>query len=172
MTRSSRTSKDRLDFPAPGAGGEVAVEAVHRSDRWARACRTYRAYLALGHEVAEGPHGRVVREPSAPRIYDANHLQAVNAETEAAIDAVLAFAEKELGAMPHRHVLVEPATPPAVAARLALLGYRPVESGADWAALRGAEATKGRPGRSPVTQGPGFFPSGGRTRGRAGDETR
>lgn len=136
------------------------MDAVLRSDPSARACRTYRRYLALGHEEVEGPQGRVVREARAPRIYDANHLQAVSAGTEEALDAVLAFAAKELGGMRHRHVLVEPATPPAVSARLALEGYRSkatlqmllagalegppppgvpirrVEAEADWASLR------------------------------------
>lgn len=94
-------------------------------DAAARACRTYLAYLALGHRVHEGPAGRVVREPVGPRIYDANHLQAVRASSSEAIEALLAFAEKELDGLGHRHVVVDPMTPPAFVARLALEGYTP-----------------------------------------------
>jgi GNAT superfamily N-acetyltransferase len=130
------------------------------ADPSARACRTYRAYLALGHEVVPGPFGRVVREPRAPRIYDANHLQAVTAATPEAVRATLELADKELSGLGHRHVVVEPATPPAFVARLALEGYagkptlqmllggplvglappevdlRPAESEADWRSFR------------------------------------
>ena len=94
-------------------------------DPSARACRTYRAYLALGHEVVEGRFGRVVREPQAPRIYDANHLQAVSADTPEEVEEVLAFADGVLGEAGHRCVVVEPATPPGFVARLALRGYVP-----------------------------------------------
>jgi GNAT superfamily N-acetyltransferase len=136
------------------------VESLVSSDPSARACRTYRSYLALGHQVVEGAFGRVVREPRAPRIYDANHVQAVSAGSEEAVEAALAFVEEGLGELGHRHVLVEPATPPTFVARLALEGYvgkptlqmllegalagpappavdlRPAESEEDWRAFR------------------------------------
>jgi GNAT superfamily N-acetyltransferase len=135
------------------------VEAA-RPDPTERVCRTYLAYLALGHETVAGPGGRVVREPRSPRIYDANHLQAVTADAPEAVEALLDFADVELDGLGHRHVLVEPATPPAVVAALALRGYaprptlqmllagplkgpaptpfdlRPVVSETDWLALR------------------------------------
>ncbi|MDX1649832.1 MAG: GNAT family N-acetyltransferase [Myxococcota bacterium] len=96
-----------------------------RSDPSVRVVRTYRAYLALGHEVAEGPEGRVVREPRSPRIYDANHLQPRRPDTPEAVEALLGFADRELGGLGHRHVLAGPDTPPALEAVLALRGYAP-----------------------------------------------
>lgn len=96
-----------------------------RPDPAARACRTYRAYLALGHEVLKGPGGCVVRERRTPRIYDANHLQAGHAGTPGAVEALLDFADRALAGLGHRHVLTEPATSAALVAAVALRGYAP-----------------------------------------------
>lgn len=85
--------------------------------------RVYRGYLALGNETREGPACRSVRCDTAPVIYDANHLQAVSASTPEELDTVLAFQEEVLGDRAHRHVLTDPATPPAVTAGLALQDY-------------------------------------------------
>lgn len=90
-----------------------------------RVCATYAAYFALGHEVLEAPGGRLVREPRAPRIYDANLLTHASAADPSAVDALLAFLECEMGGLDHRHVLADPGTPPRLLARLALEGYRP-----------------------------------------------
>lgn len=93
--------------------------------RVARACRTYTAYLALGHTLREGPGGRVVRAPDAPQIYDANHVQRVTAASAAEVEALLGFAERELDGLEHRSVVADPSTPPGLLARLALEGYVP-----------------------------------------------
>jgi len=122
--------------------------------------RVYRGYLALGNETREGPGCRSVRCDTAPVIYDANHLQAVEARTPEELDAALAFQEETLGDRAHRHVLTDPETPPGVTASLALHGYAgtptlqlrlagplrgaaprpadiaPVASEADWQALQ------------------------------------
>ena len=121
--------------------------------------RTYRDYLALGHDVEAGPGCRSVRCDAAPVIYDANHLQAVTAESPEGVAAALAHLEEALGDRAHRHVLTDPAAPPAVTAGLALAGFEgtptlqlllagelqgpppvpaelePVASEADWSAL-------------------------------------
>jgi ribosomal protein S18 acetylase RimI-like enzyme len=79
--------------------------------------------LALGHPVLEADGARFVRDPSLPRIYDANFVFDVRAATPAALDRLLARVEVEYAGVGHRVFRLDPRTPPAVAARLALEGY-------------------------------------------------
>jgi GNAT superfamily N-acetyltransferase len=90
-----------------------------------RVWEAYAGYMALGHRVEAGPHGRAVRHDPCPRIHDANLLVGPTAADDAAIDALLAFGERALAGLAHRHVLVGPEAPPRLLARLALLDYRP-----------------------------------------------
>ncbi len=91
----------------------------------ARTCRTYRDYLALGNDVREGPACRSVRCDPAPSIYEANHIQCITAASPEELDRLFAFQEEVLGDRDHRQMLIDPATPPAVTAALALRGYSP-----------------------------------------------
>jgi GNAT superfamily N-acetyltransferase len=90
-----------------------------------RVWEAYAGYVALGHRVEEGPHGRAVRHDPCPRIHDANLLLGPTAADDAEIDALLAFGERALAGLAHRHVLVGPEAPPRLLARLALEDYRP-----------------------------------------------
>ncbi len=122
-----------------------------------RALAVNQALLALGHETFEAGGALFVRDRAVPRIRDANHVTAVTASTPQEVDRLLARAEREFAGFPHRRFDVDPGTPPAFQARLALEGYgrdealvmvlegeprgepqpceiRPVEDEAGWAA--------------------------------------
>lgn len=89
------------------------------------ASRTHAAYLALGHERVRGPGVYLVREPRAPAIYDANLLLDASADTPEAAQEALAFAEREMRPLGHRHAVCGPETPAAFSAALAQAGHRP-----------------------------------------------
>jgi len=138
-------------------------------------------YLALGNQVIDGPLACFVRNTEAPNVYDANHVTRVRARTPKEIDAVLSRADELMCESRHRQFLVDPATPPAFEARLALEGYdcklelelvldgelatgpvpkgvaiRPVRTEADWASLAQLfrmdhEEESQREGREPLT---------------------
>ena len=90
-----------------------------------RAAETYVDLLALGHASESGLHGRLVRSPATPRIYDANFVCDLTAGTPkqgAAFAAWLETARAERGT---QQVLTGPATPEPAHAALALAGWQP-----------------------------------------------
>jgi GNAT superfamily N-acetyltransferase len=89
-----------------------------------RACAAYAWQRALGHETIAGPLCRVVRDPAHPDVWDANHVSAVRAATSPEIARVLACADEALAHCRHRLFVVDPFTPPAFAARLAMDDFR------------------------------------------------
>lgn len=144
------------------------------------ACRWQRG---LGHEIVETAHARIVRSLALPEVWDANHADAVTAETADEIEAVLRAMEEQLAHTPWRVVHTDPFTPQPFLARLALDGFAetplviqmqlagevaaqpragltPVESEADWRALAGlvhanheAEDRAGGPLTEAVSEG-------------------
>lgn len=94
-------------------------------DLIARACQSVRGYLRLGNETTDGPLATFVRNRECARRYDANHADAIAAETPTQIDALFAAAEGAYEFTQHRRYDVDPLTPPPFAARLALEGYKP-----------------------------------------------
>lgn len=118
----------------------------------------YRWQRGLGHPVVQTAYARLVANPDHPEAWDANHADAVTAETRDEIEAVLAAMDEHLAHSPWRVVHTDPFTPDAFVARLALDGFeaqapviqmqlegevrappatalRPVETEADWNAL-------------------------------------
>lgn len=79
---------------------------------------------ALGNEASQAAGATFVRNRSYPRIYDANHVTGIAASTPEEIEALLLRVEKEYWHCGHRRFDVDFRTPPEVAARLALEGYR------------------------------------------------
>src|SRR6185503_2752769 len=77
-------------------------------------------YLALGNDTEAGPDARFIRCPACPTIYDANCLTHIRARTDDDIDALRAAADERYGDLPFRSFRLDPLTPPAVEARLAL----------------------------------------------------
>ena len=94
------------------------------ADLVAGVCAAYAWQRALGHEVVTGPLWRIVRDPAHPHIWDANHVSGIRAGSAAEIDAMLRASDAALAHCRHRLFVVDPLTPPAVAARLALDDYR------------------------------------------------
>ena len=88
----------------------------------------YRWQRRLGHRVIETPCCGIVADPARPDLWDANHADAVSAEDDAAIDAVLAAMDAHLGHSDWRVVHTDCFTPDRFLARLAYLGFeeRPV----------------------------------------------
>jgi ribosomal protein S18 acetylase RimI-like enzyme len=93
------------------------------ADLAARALDVDAVNLALGHETFEAGGARFVRNRSFPRIYDANHVNHVTADTPEAINHLLARVELEYEGYDHREFGVDYRTPPAFVSRLALEGY-------------------------------------------------
>lgn len=77
-------------------------------------------HRALGHETADDPLCRIVRDPEHPEVWDANHVSLVRAATHAEIEDVLGRADAALSHCRHRAFFLDPLTPPAFEARLAL----------------------------------------------------
>jgi len=120
----------------------------------------YRWQRRLGNTLIAAPHCHIVADPSRPDVWDCNHADEVTAETDAAIDAVLAAMELHLHHTPWRVIHTDAFTPDAFLARLALedfeerpvtiqmvlrgelamhgpdIALRLVTSDADWAALQ------------------------------------
>lgn len=119
----------------------------------------YRWQRGLGARQVQTPFGHIVANPQLPDVWDANHVDAVTAATDDEIEALFAAVDRELA---HAHWLVyhvDPFTPDAFVARLALDGFeerfvtiqmalqgevrragaeldlRSVETDADWSAL-------------------------------------
>lgn len=81
------------------------------------------AHEALGHRTFEGAGAVFISNPALPDIHVANYARSVRAETPDAIERLLARAEREFGACPHRCFEVDLDTPPAFEARLVFEGY-------------------------------------------------
>lgn len=88
----------------------------------------YRWQRRLGHCVIELPGCAIVADPAKPDLWDANHADNVTAETDDAIDAVLAALDQHLAHSDWRVVHTDCFTPDRFLARLAYLGFeeRPV----------------------------------------------
>jgi GNAT superfamily N-acetyltransferase len=88
----------------------------------------YRWQRRLGNTVIAAPHCHIVADPAHPDIWDCNHADLVTAETDAAIDAVLAAMDLHLHHTPWRVVHTDGFAPDAFLARLALEDFaeRPV----------------------------------------------
>ncbi|MDP2674409.1 MAG: GNAT family N-acetyltransferase [Dehalococcoidia bacterium] len=127
------------------------------SDLTRRAVATDYGWMALGNERSAADGATFIRNPSVPRIRDANQVVAVNASAPDEIEVLMARADREYAGCPHRQFRIDFAAPPEFEARLALEGYerkdtlvmllegetagapnpcdiRPVESEADWQA--------------------------------------
>ena len=99
--------------------------------------------LALGHEVFDADGARFVRDRRLPDLWEANRVTAVTASSDAAIDRLLARAEREYADLGHRRFDLDFATPPAFEARLRLDGYQAREFlvmvlGGEWQGRAGA----------------------------------
>lgn len=90
------------------------VERVSTAYAWQR---------ALGHETVRDSLCCIVRDPAYPDVWDANHVSSVRASTTAEIDQVLQRADEAFAHCHHRLFVVDPLTPPAFVARLALDDY-------------------------------------------------
>ena len=66
----------------------------------------------------------IVRNPAHPDVWDANHVSSVRASTTAEIGQVLQRADEAFAHCHHRLFVVDPLTPPAFVARLALDDYQ------------------------------------------------
>lgn len=88
----------------------------------------YRWQRRLGHNVIETSYCGIVADPARPDLWDANHADAVIAEDDAAIDAVLAAMDTHLAHADWRVVHTDCFTSERFLARLAYLGFdeRPV----------------------------------------------
>ena len=88
----------------------------------------YRWQRRLGNTVIAAPHCHIVADPSRPNVWDCNHADAVTAETDTAIDAVLAAMDLHLHHTPWRVIHTDAFTPDAFLAHLALEDFqeRPV----------------------------------------------
>jgi len=119
----------------------------------------YRWQRRLGNTLITAPHCHIIADPSRPQVWDCNHADAVTAEADAAIDAVLAAMNLHLHHTPWRVVHTDGFTSDAFLARLVLedfeerpvtiqmvlrgeltargpeIALRSVTSDADWAAL-------------------------------------
>jgi len=89
-----------------------------------RALAVHRAWLWLGNEVRTTELATFVRNVRAPLIWDANHVTEARAATPAAIDALLARADREYAHCGHRRFDLDEATPAALEERLVGAGYR------------------------------------------------
>lgn len=83
----------------------------------------YRWQRRLGHRAIETRFCGIVADPARPDLWDANHVDNVTAEDDAAIDAVLAAMEAHLGHSGWRVVHTDCFTPDRFLARLAYLGF-------------------------------------------------
>ena len=90
------------------------VERVSAAYAWQR---------ALGHETVQNSLCCIVRNPAHPEVWDANHVSGVRASTTVEIEQVLQRADKAFAHCHHRLFVVDPLTPPAFVARLALDDY-------------------------------------------------
>lgn len=84
--------------------------------------------LALGHDVSRLDGGVFVRNTTLPDIYDANFVFDITASEPGEIDRLLALVAREYAHAPKITFRLDPFTPPAFEARLALEGYERSEA--------------------------------------------
>jgi GNAT superfamily N-acetyltransferase len=89
-----------------------------------RVCAAYAWQRALGHDTVRDPLCCTVSDRVHPDVWDANHVSKVRARMTADIDQVLRRADEALDHCHHRLFVVDPLTPPAFVARLALDDYQ------------------------------------------------
>ena len=92
-------------------------------DLLARVYETLEGYYELGCEVRDEPLARFVRNVDAPIVYDVNFAAFVRAGTGDEIASVLERADDLFDGLPHRVFHIDPRTPPAFEAQLALDGF-------------------------------------------------
>jgi ribosomal protein S18 acetylase RimI-like enzyme len=80
--------------------------------------------LGLGHEVFEADGATFVRDRELPDVWEANHVTAVTAGSDEAIERLLARVEREYAGFGHRRFDLDATTPTRFEARLLLDGYR------------------------------------------------
>jgi GNAT superfamily N-acetyltransferase len=85
-----------------------------------RVCAAYAWQRALGNDVERTLLCWLVSDRAHPGVWDANHVSRVRARTPAEIDRVLQQADAAFAHCHHRLFVVDPLTPPAFVARLAL----------------------------------------------------
>jgi len=88
-----------------------------------RVCTAYAWQRALGHATIRDSLCCIVWDRAHPDVWDANHVSGVRARTAGEIDQVLRRTEEALGHCHHRLFVVDPLTPAAFVARLALDDY-------------------------------------------------
>ena len=122
-----------------------------------RALATDYGWMALSNERFAADGATFIRTPSVPLVRDANQVISVTASTPDAVDGLLARADREFAASPHRQFRLDFTAAPQFEGRLVLEGYardetlvmllegelagaakpheiRPVESEEDWQA--------------------------------------
>jgi len=92
-----------------------------------RVCAAYAWQRALGHQSVRDDSCRIVTDRAHPDVWDANHVSEVRARTAADIERVLRHADEALAHCRHRMFVVDPLTPAAFSARLALDDYRELD---------------------------------------------
>lgn len=85
---------------------------------------TYAWYRGYGNRVERQALATYVHNLEHPAVWDANHLSGVRATDRADIEQVLGHADHVFTHCPHRFVLVDPLTPEAFVARLALDDFK------------------------------------------------
>jgi GNAT superfamily N-acetyltransferase len=86
--------------------------------------RTYAWYRGYGNRVESDALAQYVSNTERPDIWVANQVNLVRASSAPEIDQVLERADRVLAHCDHRMVLIDPLTPDAFTARLALMDYR------------------------------------------------
>lgn len=85
---------------------------------------TYAWYRGYGNTVDSQPLATYVHDLEHPDVWDANHVSGVRAAASAEIEQVLGHADRVFAHCPHRFVIVDPLTPEAFVARLALDDFK------------------------------------------------
>lgn len=126
------------------------------------ACETYAYHGQLGLTRHDLDYCKVVQDRVNPNVWSSNKAYAVAASTDDEIELLMREVDEVSSTLPYRHFVVDPYTPPAFVAYLALNDYveqatiiqmvlngpikmadassvlrmRPVSTGADWTILR------------------------------------
>jgi GNAT superfamily N-acetyltransferase len=82
-------------------------------------------YFELGNVTSGLPGATLVRNDRIGRVFDANCVTRVRAESAEAVGSLMASVDAELSDLAHRTYKLDPLTPTAVEARLVLEGYEP-----------------------------------------------
>jgi len=139
------------------------VSTISQAEAAAAAFDVTYDWMALGCERFQGDGATFTRNTSVARIRDCNQVTHVTAETDGEIERLLARADEEYSASPHRQYRVDFRTPASFEARLLADGYerdetlalvldgeltgdgpeheiRPAESEEDWEAYHSLHA--------------------------------